>query len=156
MEIFPLGEVCEMIRNLSDFEHQGIMSRKLDLEYKATSKQPWLYFTHPTDERLSFRIHELEFGTEDAIHWNTRAQKQGVIEFSGFVHNFFNWGIGTLRGYLKSSEPYYRTGLIIKNGRIQRVVSQEQLNESSGFMMYTMLALTEIERRKLKVEKSVG
>lgn len=156
MEIFPLGELCEMIRNLSDFEHQGIMSRKVDLEYEATSKQPWLYFTHPSDERLSFRVHELEFGATDAIYWNTRAQKEGVIEFSGFAHKFFNWGIGTLRGYLKSSEPFYRTGLIVKDGRMQRVVSQEQLNEAGSFMMYTMLTITEMQRRNREAEKVLG
>ena len=121
----------KMQQNWLDFEAPGIFSRKVNLEYKATSEQPWVLFDCLNNKKYSFVVHELQFGSREgnreALYWHLTAPKKKV-ELRGYV-NYFYPNRGSLRGYLSVPEDYHRIGVQVCSGGILKLKSQEALYE---------------------------
>ncbi len=110
------------------FEQPGILSKKVTLNYRGESRQPWLDMICLEDEKYSFKAHELELGPKEAVYWNLAAQHGKEIVFEGYKDMFYSSGLGKLRGYLSLKDGYPKTGLWIKKGRVRRVRPKEEMN----------------------------
>ena len=105
------------------FENKDIFSRIIFLSYKAISEQPWLYFNCLEKDKYSFKIHDLEMENESML-WHLAAQKDEKVEFEGFLT------LGSLRGYLTVPEENYKIGVVVKSGRIRKLIGKEELEKT--------------------------
>lgn len=98
-------EIFEAMRKLfyyhSLIERKGPLSKKIRVNYKAVSSDLWVNLIHPSDEKLSFRIHNLEFGHEkegEAAFLHTAVQRGKEVLFNGFMNRLHFLGFkGTKR-----------------------------------------------------------
>jgi hypothetical protein len=97
------------------FFHKGFISRKIPEEYSPVLDQPWINM-NCSDERFSFKIHELDLGTY-ATYWQGAVHKKDV-KFKGFYNLFKK---ENLRGVLSVTGKSKGLGLIIRSGRIQEI-----------------------------------
>ncbi|MCK5149735.1 hypothetical protein KAJ87_02325 [Candidatus Pacearchaeota archaeon] len=125
-----MEELYQMWKDESDFEKAGIFSKKISLDYKAKSNQPWLSLECVQNDRFSFQVHDLELGEKEAPYWQLAGQKKKEMKFEGFVNRLYNKGIGYLRGYLKVPEDNREIGIFVKEGRIIKLKSGEEIFEN--------------------------
>lgn len=106
------------------FENKDLFSRRICLNYKAISEQPWLYFNCLEEDKHSFKIHNLEMN--ESMLWHLAAQKDEKVEFEGFLT------LGSLRGYLAVPEENYKIGVVVRSGRIEKLINQKELEETKN------------------------
>ena len=128
------NNLIKSLRYHSLFEEGGIFSKKISLNYKAISKQPWLNFNCLEKDKYSFRIHELEMGDE-AMLWHVAAQQNKKVNFQGFLT------FGNLRGYLTIPRENYKIGVLVNSGRIEKLVNQKEFDDLLNTTFY-MAAFT--------------
>lgn len=120
--LFKFFDNMDTIRQTTN---KGLFGKEINCHYNLISKQPWIFFQNPYDEKLSFKIHDLEFKKEQyAFEWHASAQREGSAIFEGFVNRFYNHGIGNLRGFVKCKENSMGLGVIVKNQRVKKMLTQ--------------------------------
>ena len=153
-------EIFEIIREIfyyhSLFERKGLLSKRIKINYKADSYDPWLNFNHPSDEDLSFRIHNLEFGNErqgEAAFLHTAIQRGKDIEFKGFINRLHILGFKRIRGYLEVPSEHYRIGVVVNKGRVTELMTTKEISEISSKLMLPLLFLSQNPRKTTLVDK---
>ena len=122
----------EFLRYRVLFESGGPLSRRVSINYGAVSSNPWICFNHPSDEDLSFRIHNLEFGEErqgEAMLLHTSVQKGKQVVFNGFVSRLHFLGKNKMRGYIEIPSDYYRLGVVVNDGRVTEMITTGEMTE---------------------------
>ena len=120
-----LDYIYKALKLMVDFEEGEIFSKKISLNYDVVSEQPWLYFNCIDKNKYSFKIHELEMKNEGLL-WHIAAQEKEKFNFNG--HIIF----GKLKGYLLTPDKNYKIGIWAKNGRIEKLTSQKEIEEIIG------------------------
>ena len=126
----PTEMIYRTLRDHILFNHKGL-SKKIDLEYEVKSAQPWVYFQCPSDDGLSFRVHDLELGEKEALFWHMFAQNDGKAMFEGFINPLYFLGLKTIRGYIINHDLYHKIGIIARNGRVQKIKTHEEIIKDS-------------------------
>jgi len=139
------NSLIKALQYYSIFEGGGILSKKVSLNYKATSKQPWTHFFCKAREKYSFVIHELEMDPSESMLWHLAVQQDEKVNFQGFLT------FGKLRGYLTIPEKNYKIGVLIKSGRIEKLVNQKELektnSEFSALISYSVNSFAESDKK---------
>lgn len=70
----------------------------------------------------------MEFGEEGlALNWHAIAQREEPVTFNGFINRFYDYGIGTLRGFVTRKEDSLRLGVIVKKQRIENILTPNDI-----------------------------
>lgn len=158
MKIITPGQLklYQGLKDFIDFDQGGLFCKKISLEYKAKSIQPWVVFNCKSDPRLSFQVHDLELKETDAAYWHLTAQSKKKITFNGFIHQLYHLGFGNLSGYMENKNESYQTGMSIRNGRVQRVRTQEELDENSLGLFSLIGYILETSAKKEKTKHKIS
>ncbi len=146
----------EMFYHHSLLERKGLLSKRIEIDYKAGSYDPWLHFNHPSDEDLSFRIHNLEFGMErqdEAAFLHTAVQRGKEVRFNGFISIIHFLGSKRIRGYLEVPSEHYKLGLVVNNGRVTELITSRESYETASRIMLSLLFISQIHRKTTLAEK---
>ncbi|MEK6896990.1 MAG: hypothetical protein AABW93_00485 [Nanoarchaeota archaeon] len=138
------------------FNRKSPFSKEIEIAYEVGSYDPWLYFTHPSDEDLSFRIHNLEFGQDgqdEAAFLHTSAQRGKEIKFKGFVNRLKFLGFRRIRGYLEVPSEHYKLGIVVNNGRVTELITTKEMHEIPSRLMLTLLSISQNPRKTTLVDK---
>ncbi len=125
------NSLYDIIVDNSIFIQKGL-SKSVSLDYDLRNQQPWIYFDCQSDSNLSFRAHNLELGLDEAIFWGMAAQESEEAKFEGFINPLHFFGRKTIRGYMSIPKKFRKIGLIVKNGRVQRVKTWDELMEDAA------------------------
>jgi hypothetical protein len=123
-----LEDVSEFARTFEqgtryDLPKEVIGEQEIQIHYQLENEGSYTHFKDPAGIH-SFRTHHLELG-DDQIGWHLTGQREGYAEFRGYEETTWK-GKKSLRGRLTNHERTQNLGVIIKNGRVQRVESQEE------------------------------
>ena len=148
-------EIFEEVRKLfyyhSLFERKGLFSKKITINYKADSCDPWLHFNYPPDEDLSFRVHNLEFGKErqdEATFLHMAVQRGKDVTFNGFINRLHILGFKRIRGYLEVPSEHYKLGVVVNKGRVTELRTTKEIYEVPSKLMLSLLFISQNTRRR--------
>ena len=153
-------EIFEEMRKLfyyhSLLERKGLFSKKITIDYEAGSCDPWLNFNCLSEEYLSFKVHNLEFGKEgqdEATFLHTAVQRGKNVRFNGFINRFHFLGFKRIRGYLEVPSEHYRLGVVVDNGRVSELITTKEMHEIPSRLMLTLLFISQNPRKTTLAEK---
>ncbi|MEK6891010.1 MAG: hypothetical protein AABX03_02635 [Nanoarchaeota archaeon] len=135
-----MHKIFESFSNIHYFNHKGLLSKKVSLDYEIKGDQPWIDFHCSQNKLYNFSVHNLELKTfDEAIYWQMAAQSGKKAKLDGFLSSLFNFGMGNLKGYLSMPEESHKIGITINNkGRITRIQTTEEYDIGlSAFMGLT-------------------
>ena len=146
-----LENLAEYMVDHLHFSHKGL-SEKISLEYELESDPPWVYFLCPSDESLSLKIHDLQFGlgydNEESIFWHLNALDKKKASFEGFVDFPGFLGRRKIRGYLGTLDFKNRTGIVSRNGRVEELRSLEDRREFLSLILSPSMEMMYLISRK--------
>jgi len=155
--VYDLGnDIYDVVKSLHDIHHlrhKGVLSKPLNLNYKISSDDPWVNFDCMDDGRFSFQTHSLELGSDEACYWHLAGQRGDEAEFEGFTSYLSPKRRGSLRGYLSSKKDHHELGISARNGRVNKVLTQEQMSLGSLALLHGMFREIEILNERDKVHK---
>ena len=127
-----MEDLFRIFNDYNTFGRQG-MSRKVSLDYDVESGQPWVYFACPSDDDLSFRVHDLQLGDREAMFWHMFAQGEGKAKFNGFMSRLSLLGIKRIRGKMgvQNDRVSHETGFVVQNGIVEKVKTNDDYNRDS-------------------------
>jgi len=144
-----LYEEWKLARNIGDvyvaftdwylFNHRGIFSKKVTVDYKTESEGPWMHFSSENTQ-YSFKVHNLELH-EDFIFWQGVAQKNREVTLEGFVNHLFSIGMGNLRGTLSVKGERMELGVFVKSGRITKLRTNSEINLIHSYILSAVTTL---------------
>jgi len=137
----------------------GPLSKKIKINYKVGSYDPWLHFIHPSDDDLSFRIHNLEFGKDgqcEAAFLHTATQRGKEIIFNGFMNRLHFLGFKRIRGYIEVPIDHYRMGIVANKGRIEELVTAQKMGEIASKIMGPLAAALYFEEQKSQIRQTLS
>lgn len=129
-----LYRLYSALNDIQDFNHKGLLASVLNIEYELTSKQPHLIFQTPENEKLNFRLHDLQLG-EDATYWHLAAQRNKKAQFKGFINKLYP-KIGTQRGIITIPDDNQRFGICLQNHHPYKIKTNDQLTENQSYLLF--------------------
>jgi hypothetical protein len=156
MDLKIFEEMRKLFYYHSLLEIKGLFSKKITMDYEAGSYDPWLNFNCLSDEDLSFRVHNLEFGKErqdEATFLHTAVQRGKGVRFNGFINRFHFLGSKRIRGYLEVPSEHYRLGVVVNNGRVTELITTKEMYEIPSTLMLTLLFISQNSRRTTLADK---
>lgn len=118
-ELEGKNKLVQGVLDIFDFDHKGILSKKISLDYKLISNQPHVFFKCKDNYKLSFSLHDLQM-KEDSVYWHMAAQEKKKAKFEGFK-GYFD---GRLRGYMGTEDQ--RLGICFRKGQIYKLRTNAQ------------------------------